>query len=123
MIVKMKKYSFLIFHQEYVNFLEGIRNQGMVHINVKGEGELENEELNKNVHRLNRIKNALNGLERYMSEENSAPDSGISGQQALEKYEELIAKQEKAEHDIQHLERRLANLSHGETFLVIPLIS
>ena len=95
MIIKMKKYSFLIYHQEYADFLEDLRNEGMVHINVKGEGLLENEELNENVHRINRLNQAINGLEKYESGEATTSASEISGEEALEKYENLLKLMEK----------------------------
>ena len=111
MIVKMKKYSFLIYHQEYADFLEDLRNEGMVHINVKGEGLLENEELNENVHRLNRINHALKGLEKYVSEEAAASVSELSGEKALEKYESLVKALDSDEHQLLHLEKEIAQLA------------
>ena len=45
MISKMKKYTFLVFHRDYVAFLEQLRTLGVVHITEKGEGQAEDPKL------------------------------------------------------------------------------
>jgi V/A-type H+-transporting ATPase subunit I len=32
MILKMKKYTFLVYHKQYTNFLEKIREIGLLHV-------------------------------------------------------------------------------------------
>lgn len=45
MIVKMKKYSFLVYHKQYVDFLEKLREIGVLHVIEKQEGITENDAL------------------------------------------------------------------------------
>ncbi len=45
MITQMKKYTFLVFHRDYENFLSDIRDLGVVHITEKASGIADNEEL------------------------------------------------------------------------------
>ena len=41
MITKMKKLTLLVYHKEYEDFLEGIRELGVVHIVEKQRGEMD----------------------------------------------------------------------------------
>ena len=41
MITKMNKYSFLIYHKEYETFLDKLRELGVVHIEVRQAGEMD----------------------------------------------------------------------------------
>jgi len=45
MIVKMKKYTFLVMASKYEKFLEQVREAGVVHVTLKAEGLAENEDL------------------------------------------------------------------------------
>jgi len=45
MIVKMKKYTFLVMASKYETFLEQVREAGVVHVTLKAEGLAENEDL------------------------------------------------------------------------------
>ena len=45
MIAKMKKLTFLIYYKEYEQFLEKLRELGVVHIFTKSQGAAENQEL------------------------------------------------------------------------------
>ena len=47
MIIKMRKYSFLIYHKLYLDFLDKIRDIGVLHVIEKAEGISEDEALNK----------------------------------------------------------------------------
>ncbi|MDE6162751.1 MAG: ATPase V, partial [Bacteroides sp.] len=41
MITKMKKLTFLIYHKEYEQFLQDIRNLGVIHIAERQTGEMD----------------------------------------------------------------------------------
>lgn len=47
MITKMTKYTFLIFHSEYIQFVEQLQKVGVVHIEQKSEGLPDDEEISK----------------------------------------------------------------------------
>ena len=41
MIVKMNKFTFLIYHKDYETFLEKLRDLGVVHVEVRQSGEMD----------------------------------------------------------------------------------
>lgn len=45
MIVKMKKYVFLVYHKHYTDFLEKLRKVGVLHVAEKAEGIADNDQL------------------------------------------------------------------------------
>lgn len=49
MITKMKKLTFLVYHKEYEDFLNSLRELGVVHIVEKQQGAAENVELQDNI--------------------------------------------------------------------------
>ena len=63
MITKMKKLSFLIHSKEYDQFLEQLRDLGVVHVIRKQQGAVQDETLQNNINFLTRCKNALKVLE------------------------------------------------------------
>ena len=62
MIIKMKKYSFLVYHKAYQAFLEAIREQGILHIKEIGAIDANNSTLRDKTQLLNRIDEALKFL-------------------------------------------------------------
>ncbi|HET8964097.1 MAG TPA: V-type ATPase 116kDa subunit family protein [Chitinophagales bacterium] len=65
MITKMLKYSFLIYHREYNDFLMKLRALGIVHIESLQESVSEKaEEALKKLHKLSEAKNILSQLEK-----------------------------------------------------------
>ena len=65
MIVKMRKYSFLIYHKNYLEFLEKIREIGVLHVIEKSEGIAEDDALNQKM----QLKARLNALIRQLQKE------------------------------------------------------
>lgn len=64
MIVPMKKYSFLVYHREYEEFLLQIQDLGVIHVIEKASGDIENEELNEQYALIKDISNAIKFLEK-----------------------------------------------------------
>ena len=64
MIVPMKKYSFLVYHKEYLEFLNGLQQLGVLHIIEKESGEFEDNELRQMYRRLNDLNEAIKFLEK-----------------------------------------------------------
>ena len=80
MIVPMKKYSFLVYHREYLSFLEGIQDLGVLHVIEKESGEIENDELRQMYHTLNEMNAAIKFLSKRQTEkynENSTDDTKL----------------------------------------------
>jgi V/A-type H+-transporting ATPase subunit I len=99
MIEKMKKYSFLIYHKTYDEFLESIRQQGVVHIVEKQKGvPYEAIDLRKQLATAGLLKNAILSLQHRLNEQKDVVlqplDVSANGMDALTAYEELKKQEE-----------------------------
>ncbi|HOO24483.1 MAG TPA: V-type ATP synthase subunit I, partial [Paludibacteraceae bacterium] len=59
MIVKMKKYVFLVYHKHYTDFLEKLRKVGVLHVAEKAEGIADNDQLRDKMQLSAKIKKTL----------------------------------------------------------------
>lgn len=64
MILKMKRYTFLVYHKQYTEFLEKLRETGVLHVIEKAEGIAENDALREKMQLAARIKSVLKQLEK-----------------------------------------------------------
>lgn len=64
MILKMKRYTFLVYHKQYDEFLEKIRETGVLHVIEKADGVAENDTLRDKMQLASRVKNAIIQLEK-----------------------------------------------------------
>ena len=55
MITKMKKLTFLVYHKEYEEFLNSLRELGVVHIVEKQQGDRKSTRLNSSHSRKSRM--------------------------------------------------------------------
>ena len=74
MIVPMRKYSFLVYHKNYLEFLEAIREIGVLHVIEKQEGVAESPALNEQLQLMSRIRIAQRMLAGYASDSKLASD-------------------------------------------------
>ncbi len=80
MIAPMKKYSFLIYHKEYIEFLNRLQELGILHVIEKESGELEDEHLREQYHQVSQLNAAIKSLTRrdiVPSEENKVRSDGM----------------------------------------------
>ena len=71
MITKMKKLTFLVYHKEYEEFLNSLRELGVVHIVEKQQGAADNTELQENIRLSNRLAATLKLLQNQKHEKNA----------------------------------------------------
>ncbi len=64
MIVKMKKYLFLVYHQDYTQFLNSLQEQGVLHVKERGSADIEGGELREKILLLKRMTEAIKFLEK-----------------------------------------------------------
>jgi V/A-type H+-transporting ATPase subunit I len=64
MIVPMKKYSFLVYHREYLGFLSDLQELGVLHVIEKKSGEIEDEGLREKFSKIQQLNNAINFLQK-----------------------------------------------------------
>ncbi len=86
MITPMMKYSFLIYHKEYIPFLEKLQELGVLHIIEKKKDIDENIKLS--LHQISEINKALKFLNKRAQEE-SAEKSEMDGLALVEKLNKL----------------------------------
>ena len=88
MITKMKKLTFLIYHKEYEQFLEQIRELGVVHIVEKQCGEMD-DRLQRFMQKRALYKNTLNAMNNLAGKDLSATvRTGVSADEAVSAYED-----------------------------------
>jgi V/A-type H+-transporting ATPase subunit I len=80
MIVPMKKYSFLVYHRDYIDFLKGIQQLGVLHVIEKQSGVFDDEELTMNYQKLSELNTAIKFLSKYhdVQTEESVKDDGTA---------------------------------------------
>lgn len=96
MIVKMTKYTFLVYHKQYLDFLEKIKEIGVLHIVEKTEGIQENDELREKMQIASRVKSLLRQLENNRPKDaKPAPiDRNKDGLELLKEVESLFSQRD-----------------------------
>lgn len=105
MITKMKKISFLAFHKGYEEFLEHLRNLGIVHVVEKQEGVLSDESLQESVRLMQRYQNAMDELQKLVDKQVKAGAERKSAEEILTVYEKYVANKQVLEQKLQSLNR------------------
>ncbi len=107
MILKMKKYAFLVYHKQYIDFLEKIRDIGVLHVIEKPEGVAENDELREKMQLSVRIKSALKQLEKRIPKNATLADYNpdLSGLEVLAKVEKVLNKKDELEQKLLQVEK------------------
>ena len=105
MITKMKKISFLAFHKGYEEFLEHLRNLGIVHVVEKQEGVLSDESLQESVRLMQRYQNAMDELQKLADKQVKAGAERKSAEEILAVYDKYVANKQVLEQKLQSLNR------------------
>ena len=77
MITKMKKLTFLAYHKEYEDFLNSLRELGVVHIVEKQQGIAENAELQDSIRLSSRLAAAIKLLQNVKLDKNTPKRGGL----------------------------------------------
>ncbi|TLX75221.1 hypothetical protein E9993_09985 [Labilibacter sediminis] len=102
MIESMKKFSLLVYHAEYIEFLEKLRSLGVLHVEA-GESELSAENSAK-ITKINQIKNLINEMDARKTGDDVAPEIS-NGEELLNLIEEKNDVINKITQDIHSLEK------------------
>ncbi len=121
MIVKMRKYSFLVYHKTYLEFLNKIREIGVLHIIEKSEGTPENEELTQKMQLSTGLRALLKKLQDTLPKgaEPMKADQSADGKALLQEIENSYDLLESQFQKLQLAEREWermevwGNFSHG----------
>ena len=105
MITKRKKLTFLVYHKEYEEFLNSLRELGVVHIVEKQQGAADNTELQENIRLFNRLAATLKLLQNQKHEKNAviATEGGTAarGMQVLDEVDALQTEHGKLSQQLQ----------------------
>ena len=90
MILKMKKYTFLVFHKEYEDFLTQLREAGVVHVSEKAAGVANDERVQELMARKKEVKHLLSqGAPDQLLQEKAAVEQSIADSQRHKKEVEM----------------------------------
>ena len=108
MIVPMQKYSFLVYHAGYRDFLREIRKIGVVHINEKTKEPTH--EMQELFRHLTEVDRAIKKLEWLAPEETQIKPDLKSGVEVYERIREIEKEIEHNHHQVVHLEKEQKQL-------------
>lgn len=98
MILKMKKYSFLVYHKQYIGFLDKLRELGLVHVVEKQKITPDNEKLIEKMQFASRIKNVMKQLEKFIPKDVKIDENAAEANlEVLYKAETLLAEKDALE--------------------------
>lgn len=106
MIVPMHKFSFLVFHQEYTDFLEKVREIGVVHL-IEKQDEV-SDEIREKYGLIRNVQSVVKQLNKREIEQQTPPED-LDGQNA---FEEVSALYKKLEEKFQQLTLLQKEISH-----------
>ena len=73
MVARMKKFSFLVFHKEYDQFLHDLRELGMIHVVVQDNTTLNEDELHQFISEAKLLNEAKKTLEKVIDKKSPLP--------------------------------------------------
>ena len=116
MVEKMKKYSFLIYHKTYHEFLENIRQAGVVHIITKQKGVPDDAaDLRKQLSTADLLKNTIYSLQQKVSDRKDVIlrplDPTVNGKDILAEYEQYQSEEDLLWIQNQSLNREINHMS------------
>jgi len=90
MIVKMKKYGFLVYHKDYEHFLESLQERGVLHVKDRGTIDVENGPQRDKLLLLNNIQEAIKFLEKKNDKKINAELAPVDqGSELLKEFDSL----------------------------------
>lgn len=110
MIVPMLKLSLLVFHEDYQQFLEKLRDMGVVHINANDERSAADELLQDKLREAKRVDELIRAIDAYpVKDKDVQPQSvTLSGVELMEDIEAKFKTLELSDGDKQSLQKDLA---------------
>ncbi len=113
MITPMKKYSFLVYHQEYEEFLEKIKDIGVVHI-IEKEPDVP-EEIREQYQLIDRVEKSIKFL-RKREVEPGRPRPKKEGEELFNRILDLQQEQEQKMHTLKGIRKEINELRHWGDF-------
>ncbi len=106
MIVPMKKYAFLVYHADYMDFLSELRDLGVLHVRYRSIEP--SEELREEMTQLKEIRNTERALtHRGVNVKESQEVTADEGFETINNYQELIERVEKKQQQLNALGKEI----------------
>ncbi len=116
MIVPMKKYSFLVYHKEYTDFLDGVRELGVLHVIERESGEIEDEEMRLKYQQVSELNHAIKFLSKREIEAIPADEKISDGISILNELKKLQSDQEDYHQKLAQLQKEKRTLEPWGNF-------
>ena len=111
MITKMKKLTFLIYHKDYESFLDKIRELGVIHIQERQAGAM-NDDLQSNLNRHNQFRNILKEMSfQFKDKADDQIYTDISAEQLIDQYNKLVSDVQTLNQQIPAIEKEVAEMN------------
>lgn len=113
MIIKMKRYTFLVYHKQYDSFLEQLRELGVLHVIEKAEGVADNDALREKMLFAARVKTGITQMQNLCGEDFLPLQIAVTDEQGvetLEILEQLNAKIETLQQRTQVVDREIERM-------------
>ncbi len=113
MITKMKKYTFLVYHRDYEQFLLRLREAGVVHVTEKAEGVADNPQLNEQMAISTQLGKTITAVEAYLPEGATLAEVSRGGEleEVVASFNALVAEKAKLEQAIQATEKEAQRMA------------
>ena len=111
MITKMKKLTFLIYHKDYESFLDRIRELGVIHIQERQAGEI-NDDLQHSLSKHNQYKDMLKEMSfQFKDKADEQVYTDMSANDLIEKYNDLVARLQSLNQRIPAVDKEIAEMN------------
>ncbi len=104
----MKKYSFLVYHREYTDFLNDLQKIGILHVIEKESGELADEKLREQYNLINQFNAAIKFLQKREVEDKSTSIAGTDGLKILEEIQNVQSEVELKTQQLSSLKKEIS---------------
>ncbi len=111
MIEPMKKYSFLVYHREYADFLKDLQKTGILHVIEKESGELADEKLREQYNLINQLNAAIKFLQKREIEDKSTSIARADAMKVLEEIQNIQSDVELKTQQLSSLKKEIAAIS------------
>jgi len=118
MIVPMKRYSFLVYHQDYDDFIEDVRKIGVIHL-IERQPEV-SDEVREKYDRIRQVQGVVKSLEkREVGQQKPAKD--LDGEKVFNEVSELFNELENKYQQITLLNKEISHVKPWGDFSVVTL--
>ncbi|MBN1927485.1 MAG: hypothetical protein JW798_16750, partial [Prolixibacteraceae bacterium] len=111
----MTRYTFLIYHEEYLSFLKMLRNTGVVHVKEKAEGIPDDEEVTRKLKLQQDIKDTIRFL-KSRKVEPAGKEAGMEATSIIEKVKDLQLQSELKTAELQKTGKEISQLEKWGSF-------